>query len=65
MAEKVHIRQLVAKIANFEDIRQNNSVFTQRKKNAHFKTTKAREITNFTDFRRNGSVLTQKIVHLK
>ena len=36
--KKFMLQQLVAKVANFANIRGNNRVLMERKKNAHFKT---------------------------
>ena len=59
--------KLIAKIANFDNIRQNNSVFKQKKKKiAHLKDIISEEslfrqlVMNFANFLRNNSVFMQK-----
>ena len=56
--------QLGTKIANFADIWQNNSVFTQKKKWAFLKLSVTGN-HEFYGFSQNDSVLTQKMMYLK
>ena len=50
LQKKFIIQQIVKKIAKFFNIRQNNSIFTQKEKKKHLKSM-SQEITNITNFR--------------
>ena len=60
LQKKFIFMQLVAKIDNFADIRQNNCISEQKKKSVHFKTNSREKSQIFQIFEE-----LQKIVHFK